>query len=149
MRVFVTGATGFIGSLIVPELIGAGHAVLGMTRSAEGAKALVAAGAASHMASLEDLPAIMAGAAEADAVIHTAFDHDFSRFVESCGKDGRVIEAIGSVLKGSDRPLLVTSGVGMGDADDGKPASEEVFNLHHPNPRIATNSPLSGSWRTA
>ncbi|POF32123.1 SDR family oxidoreductase [Roseibium marinum] len=138
MRVFLTGATGFIGSRIVPELLAVGHQVVGMTRSDVGAKSLVSAGAIPHHATLEDLASIMAGAADADAVIHTAFDHDFSNFAANCEKDRRVIEALGSVLKGSDRPLLITSGTGMGDAGDGRPASEDVFNPHHPIPRIAS-----------
>ncbi|MGN6374785.1 MAG: SDR family oxidoreductase [Sphingomonas sp.] len=140
MRVFLTGATGFIGSRIVPELLAAGHDVLGMTRSEEGANALTAAGATPHRATLEDLDSVIAGTAQADAVIHTAFDHDFSNFVANCEKDRRVIEAIGSVLKGSDRPLLITSGTGIGDPGDGGPAVEKVFNAHHPNPRIASES---------
>lgn len=138
MRVFLTGATGFIGSHIVPELLAAGHEVLGMTRSTRGAEALKAAGAAVHHGELEDLDSLRAGAAGVDAVIHTAFDHDFSRFVENCEKDRRVIGALGEVLKGSDRPLIITSGVGMGERDDGKPAIETVFNTAHANPRIAS-----------
>ncbi|MCM5557235.1 SDR family oxidoreductase [Pleomorphomonas sp. JP5] len=138
MRVFLTGATGFIGSHVVPELLAAGHEVLGMTRSDRGAEALRAAGAAVHHGELEDLASIRAGAAGADAVIHTAFDHDFSRFVENCEKDRRVIGALGEVLKGSDRPLIITSGVGMGEPGGGKPAIETVFNPAHANPRIAS-----------
>jgi nucleoside-diphosphate-sugar epimerase len=138
MRIFLTGATGFIGSHIVPELLAAGHEVLGMTRSEEGVRSLTAAGASPHLATLEDLDAIKSGAANADAVIHTAFDHDFSNFVANCEKDKRVIEALGSVLKGSARSLLITSGTGIGDPGDGRPASEDVFNPHHPNPRIAS-----------
>jgi nucleoside-diphosphate-sugar epimerase len=135
MRVFLTGATGFIGSRIVPELLAAGHQVLGMTRSEAGAQTLAAAGAEAHFATLEDLDSIRAGAAQADAVIHTAFDHDFSNFVANCEKDRRVIEALGSVLKGSDRPILITSGTGLGDPGHGEPAREDVFNKDHPNPR--------------
>lgn len=138
MRVFLTGATGFIGSHVVPELLAAGHEVLGMSRSTRGAEALRAAGAAVHHGELEDLASIRAGAAGADAVIHTAFDHDFSRFVDNCEKDRRVIGALGEALKGSDRPLIITSGVGMGEQGHGKPAIETVFNAAHPNPRIAS-----------
>lgn len=138
MRVFLTGATGFIGSHIVPELLAAGHDVLGMTRSDKGAEALKAAGVAVHRGTLEDVASIRAGAAKADAVIHTAFDHDFSRFVENCEKDRRVIGALGDELKGSDRPLIVTSGVGMGEQGGGAPAIETVFNTAHRNPRIAS-----------
>ncbi|WP_369806076.1 SDR family oxidoreductase [Sphingobium sp. 15-1] len=138
MRIFLTGATGFIGSRIVPDLLAAGHEVLGLTRSETGAAFLVAAGAEVHRGTLEDLDSIRAGAANADAVIHTAFDHDFSNFIANCEKDRRVIEALGAVLKGSDRPLLITSGTGIGAPGDGTPAVEDVVNLHHPNPRIAS-----------
>ncbi len=138
MRVFLTGATGFIGSRIVPELLSAGHQVLGLARSDPGARALAAAGAEVHRGTLEDPASLAAGAAEADAVIHTAFDHDFAHFVANCDKDRRVIEAIGATLKGSDRPLIITSGTGIGDAGPGQPATEDVFNANHPNPRIAS-----------
>ena len=114
MRIFLTGATGFIGAAIVPELIKAGHQVIGMTRSDEGAQALIHAGAEVHRGTLEDPESLRSGAAKADAVIHTAFDHDFSKFVENCEKDKRAIAALGSALAGSDRPLIITSGTGMG-----------------------------------
>ena len=135
MRVFLTGATGFIGSRIVPELIGAGHQVLGLTRSDFGARWLEKAGAEAHPGTLEDPGSIADGAARADAVIHTAFDHDFSRFVENCEKDRRVIEAIGAVLAGSNRPFIITSGTGMGSRGPGQLAVEDVFDRDHPNPR--------------
>jgi nucleoside-diphosphate-sugar epimerase len=138
MRIFLTGATGFIGSRIVAELLGAGHSVLGLTRSDAGAAALTAAGAEPHRGDIEDLASLRAGAGGADAVIHTAFDHDFSNFVANCEKDRRVIETLGEVLKGSDRPLLITSGVGMGGGTPGRPATEDVFDRSHPNPRIAS-----------
>jgi nucleoside-diphosphate-sugar epimerase len=143
MRIFLTGATGFIGSHIVPELLAMGHQVVGLTRSDDGARSLAAAGAEAYLGTLEDLDSLRAGAADADGMIHTAFDHDFANFAANCDKDRRVIEALGSVLKGSARPLLITSGTGMGDAGDGRPASEDVMNPHHPNPRVA--SELAGA----
>jgi nucleoside-diphosphate-sugar epimerase len=138
MRVFLTGATGFIGSRIVPELLAAGHQVIGMTRSDAGERSLAAAGAEMHRGTLEDLDSIRAGAARADAVIHTAFDHDFANFVANCEKDKRVIDALGSVLKGSLRPLIITSGTGMGAVNHGGMATEDVFNANNPNPRAAS-----------
>ena len=138
MRVFLTGATGFIGSRIVPELLAAGHQVLGLTRSEAGARSLEAAGAEAHRGTLEDPASLRAGAERADAVIHTAFDHDFSNFVANCEKDARVIAAMGEALKGSDRPLLITSGTGLGNPDSGAPATEDVLNRNHPNPRAAS-----------
>jgi nucleoside-diphosphate-sugar epimerase len=138
MRVFLTGATGFIGSRIVPELLAVGHQVIGMTRSDAGARSLAAAGAEVHRATLEDLDSIRAGAAKADAVIHTAFDHDFAHFVANCEKDRRVIEALGSVLEGSRRPLLITSGTSIGAIGHGGMAKEEVFDANHRHPRAAS-----------
>lgn len=123
MRVFVTGATGFVGSAIVRELIANGHQVVGLTRSEAGAATLAAAGAEAVHGSLTDLNSLRLGAAAADGVIHTAFNHDFSRFAQSAGEDEHAIDVLGSVLEGSERALLVTSGTAF--LSNGRTATEE------------------------
>ena len=139
MRIFVTGATGFIGSTIVPELINAGHQVLGLTRSDAGAKALTAAGAQVHRGDLNDLESLSKGAAKSEGVIHTAFIHDFSKFQEVCEVDRCAIEALGTALVGSDRPLLITSGTGIANSAPGRSATEEdAPDSSHPIPRVAS-----------
>jgi nucleoside-diphosphate-sugar epimerase len=113
MRVFVTGATGWVGSAVTEELRAAGHSVLGLARSDAGAAALASAGVAVHRGSLEDPDSLVAGAAAADAVIHTAFNHDFTRFAENGAAERRALEALGSTLAGTGKTLIVTSGVGL------------------------------------
>ena len=125
MRVFVTGATGFIGSAVVKELIAAGHQVLGLCRDEAKAPALAAAGAEVYRGSIYDPDSLSRGAAQSDGVIHLAFNHDFSRFVQNCEDDRAIVKTLGAALAGSARPLLITSGTGLANTVPGEPAHED------------------------
>jgi nucleoside-diphosphate-sugar epimerase len=137
MHVFITGATGFIGSAIVQELIKVGHNVIGLARSDAAAKALSAAGAEVHRGDLQDLDGLRTGAGAADGVIHTGFNHDFSKFKENCENERKTVEALGSALAGSDRPLIITSGIGL--LPPGQLTTEQTMPASpNPNPRVAS-----------
>jgi len=149
MRVFVTGATGFIGSAVVKELIAAGHQVLGLDRSDDKAAALTTAGAEVVRGSVDDVDSLKEGVARSDGVIHLAFNHDFLRYRDNCEADRRVIEVLGSALVGSDRPLIVSSGTAVANTapgqistEDDKPASSAVV------PRAASEE-AAASVRTS
>lgn len=137
MRIFVTGASGFIGSAIVPELINAGHQVLGLARSETTAKSLTAAGAQILRGNLEDLESLRSGASQTDGVIHAAFNHDFSRFEANCEVERRALEALAAALAGSNRPLIISSGVAL--LPPGQVSTEDQsVPANSPIPRVVT-----------
>ncbi|WP_333577432.1 SDR family oxidoreductase [Sphingobacterium sp.] len=138
MKVFVTGATGFVGTAVVQELLGAGHKVLGLARSEESSKKLIEAGAEAHYGDLTDYDSLKSGAKNADAVIHLGFVHDFGRFQEMCELDKEVIGVIGDALVGTDKPFLITSGTALFSKDG--ITIEQDRSVDHPHPRIATEN---------
>ena len=138
MKVFLTGASGFVGSALVSELINGGHEVLGLTRSDAGAHALTAAGVQVRQGSLEDLETLRSGASQADSVIHCAYNNDLSKLDETSRQEGEAIRALGEGLLGSARPLIITSVAAMGAAAPGQLAVEDYYNPNTPNPRKAT-----------
>ena len=146
MRVFVTGATGWVGSATVRELIAHGHNVLGLTRSDEGAEALKAAGAEVHRGTLEDLDSLRRGAAAAEGVIHCAFIHDFTRFAENGQVDRLAIEAMGEVISRTGKPLIVTSGTAM-LAPGGVATEDLVVPANYPSPRQSEPAGLAFAER--
>ena len=142
MRVFVTGASGFIGLAVIKELISAGHQVLGLARTEASAKLITDAGAEVHYGTLEDTASLKSGAAKAEGVIHLAFIHDFSKFAENCEIDRIAIEALGDALAGTNRPLIVTSGTGL--RKEGKIATEDTTPVESPHlPRVSEKTALA------
>jgi nucleoside-diphosphate-sugar epimerase len=139
MRIFVTGAPGFIGSALVPQLLQAGHQVLGLTRSEAGAETLRTLGAEVHHGNIEDLDSLRDGAAKTDGVIHLAFNHDFSQFQKNVEDDRNAIAAMGEVLLGSNRPFVITSGTAIAASVDGKPSTEDGPTSSW-NPRVAAEA---------
>ena len=142
MKVFVTGASGFIGSQVVKQLISGGHRVLGLARSEGSAKSLASAGAEVHRGTLEDIDSLRSGAAASEAVIHLGFIHDFSKFAENSEIDRRAIGALGDTLAGTNRPLIVTAGIGP--RPEGRVATEDTPPMHNPRmPRLSEETALA------
>lgn len=137
MKVFVTGATGFVGTAVVKELLANGHEVLGLARSEESANKLIEAGAKAHRGDLNDFESLKSGATDSDAVIHLGFVHDFTRFEEMCELDGKVIETIGEALLGTENPFLITSGTALFSKNG---LTIETDRSVNPHPRIATEN---------
>nr|WP_314491104.1 SDR family oxidoreductase [uncultured Chryseobacterium sp.] len=138
MKVFVTGATGFVGTAVVQELLANGHQVLGLARSEESVNKLIAAGAEAHRGDLNDFESLKSGASASDAVIHLGFVHDFTRFEEMCHLDGKVINTIGEALSGTDKPFLITSGTALFSKNG--ITTEKDLSANNPHPRIATEN---------
>ena len=141
MRVFVTGAAGFIGTATTKELIAHGHKVVGLARSPENEAVLKKLGAEVHRGSLDDLESLKSGAKNADGVIHLAFIHDFSKFAENGQIDKRAIEAMGEILEGTNKPLIVTSGVAM--ISPGEFATEDMLRHQPGMPRMSEEAVFS------
>lgn len=138
MRIFLTGATGFIGTAVATQLLAAGYQVTGLARSQQGAERLVAAGIEAFPGDIADSETLRRGAMLSDGVIHTAFNHDFSTFIANCEQDRLAINVMAEALKGTERPLIITSGVAMGSMGQHTPAVENQFNPEHQNPRKAS-----------
>ncbi|KAB0670465.1 SDR family oxidoreductase [Oryzomonas sagensis] len=143
MNIFVTGATGFIGTHVAKEMFNAGHKVIGLARSDAGARRLTDIGVNVHRGSLEDLDCLRSGAADADAVIHLGFVHDFSKFQENCEIDRQAIEALGSVLAGTGRPLIITSGLVPAEAPGQLSTEANIVPPDFPTPRVSEQTALA------
>lgn len=138
MRVFITGASGFIGSAITAELLKAGHRIIGLTHSDEGAMSLKAAGVEVLRGNINDTESLRKGIEKSDGIIHCAYMHDFGRMEDASKQESEAIRNMGNLLAGSDRPLLITSVAAMGMAEPGQPATEDHFDPNQRNPRLAT-----------
>jgi nucleoside-diphosphate-sugar epimerase len=146
LRIFVTGASGWIGSAVIPELLAAGHSVLGLARSDVSAASVAALGAEVHRGGLDDPDSLRAGAAASDGVVHLAYVHDFTRMADAAQTDRRAIEAIGTTLEGTDRPFLIASGT-LGLAPPGRVGTEKDTPDPDVHPRVG-NAQLALSFAT-